>query len=130
MRAFRYRIDFDVLDTSGKEAGVSVAEFCRRAGMSRPTWEELRHGQGFVSDAVSEQIVTGLAGIGMEGRRDAILTPLGRGSVKIMGDGGELRRRLRNAAERHGFTSHTYLDQLFAASEDPLKELEKTAAGV
>ena len=130
MIVHRYTVNFRALAAAVQASGISVSEFCRQAGVYRSTWADLRAGPGMVSEVVAVKLRRGLAYIVNEEQASAILTPLPRGSVKILGECEDLRRRLRQAAKLHRITTLMYLHKVFDAAEDPLGQLEKTAARV
>ena len=130
MIASRYKVDISALETAVQEAGVSEADFCRRAGVGHNLMTQLRAGPSMVSEGLAEKLKRGLAAIGKGEDAGYILLCLPQGSVKILGDAEDLRRRLRQAARTHGMTTRTYLDKCFELSEDPLEQLAKAAAVV
>ena len=56
MIASRYKVDIPALETAVQEAGVSDAEFCRRAGVGHNLITQLRAGPSMVSKELAEKL--------------------------------------------------------------------------
>jgi transcriptional regulator with XRE-family HTH domain len=123
MNITTYTVDVEQLTCLVQRAGISAAEFCRRAKISKDTWHRLLRGQRMVSAETKRKLEIGVRDI-MNGRAQKLFVALPRGHVKILGNSQETRKRLRQAAEKRGMTMFQYLTALFEANEDPLVALK------